>query len=588
MRGVPSDSQAEASSPATQVTPVPAAVHRTRPSPGRILLSSLATVACLTTAPVSQAANGTRAAPIYTGSFIVQWRDEANANTDADADAIANTARRAASNVATTATSGDGRLRQVQDATGIVLTVKRPMAGNSQLVAVADADATDPEATAARLRKDPRIADVTPDRWLRLHDTVPNDPEYGPRQPYLGSPAAVPGAVNLPLAWDRTQGSEGIVIAVVDTGILPHPDLAGRLLAGYDFIADPTFSLDGDGRDPDPVDSGDNVPAGYVCPGSSSGPPATTGNTWHGTRVAGVIGAASNNAQDVAGVDWRARLLPVRVSGRCGALLSDTVDGMRWAGGLPVPNVPANPNPARVINVSLGGGSCTSAEQSAVNDLIARGAVVVAATGNTAGAVEAPADCAGVIAVTAHANDGENSSFANVGPQVAISAPGGGCGNSKVTSGQCQGPVSLIRTLNNDGTTSPGNYTLSNSAGTSFAAPMVSGVVGLMFAINPNLVPAQVTTQLKNSARAHPAGTYCTQSGNAGACGAGLLDAEGAVAAAAGAPAITGGDNAGDGEDDGGGGGDIGLAGGAGLLLAGLIGAIRRRGPRGKPGAGVS
>jgi serine protease len=519
----------------------------------------LAAVAWLALPPDASAAPApdARPAPVYTGNFIVRWRD-----------------------AAATAQEND-RLRRVRDTTGLDLAVKRQMGGNFQLVGAAKGNlssagnAAQIEATAARLRQDPRVADVVPDRWLRLHDTVPNDPEFAPAQPYLGLPSQAVGAANLPPAWDRTQGSTSVVVAVVDTGYLPHPDLASRFVAGYDFIADANISLDGDGRDADPTDAGDNAPAGHVCPGSSTPIAEATVNSWHGTRVASVLGALTNNGQGIAGVDWNARIQPVRVSGRCGALLSDTVDGMRWAAGLPVPNVPANATPARVVNVSLGGGTCTSVEQQAVNDLAARGVVVVAAAGNNAGAPEAPADCSGVVAVTAHANDGDNASYASVGPQITLSAPGGGCGNSSVSNGTCRGPVSLIRTLSNTGTTSPGDYTIVNSAGTSFAAPVVSGVVSLMLAVRNDMTTPQVINALTSTARPHPAGTYCTQAGNPGVCGAGLLDASGAVTlAATGTPPASGpggGTGSAPPADDGGGGGASAPWLGALLALAGLL-----------------
>jgi serine protease len=513
-------------------------------------------------APTSAAlAAGAHQAPAYTGQIIVRWRDGTTAAMD---DGSASKTPAAAD-----------ALKQLSERTGIAVTARRAMGGNLQLLQVPDHLAADPEATAARLRQDPRVADAVPDRWLQLHDTLPNDPEFQANQPYLMGTGTAVGGVNLPRAWDRTRGSSAMVIAVVDTGILAHPDLAARLLPGYDFISSTVVSNDTDGRDSDPTDAGDNIPVGFTCPGSSTPTQTATNNSWHGTRVAGVLGALTNNGQDIAGVDWSARILPVRVSGRCGALLSDTVDGLRWAGGLPVPNVPDNPTPARVVNISLGGGTCSSIEQQAIQDLNARGVVVVAAAGNNRGAVEAPADCSGVIAVTAHANDGENASYANVGPQVAISGPGGGCGNSQVVDGQCKVTPSVIRTLNNDGKTALGNYVVTSSAGTSFAAPMVSGVVSMMFAVNGALTPAQVTAALKTSARPHPSGTYCTT--NPGVCGAGLLDADGALVAAlatppepaAPAPAASNG---------GGGGGAVAPWSAMLLALAGLLSfALRRR-----------
>lgn len=534
-------------------------VVRSSPVARRWRAVVFATAALCGAVPAGAApAAGAHGAPAYTGQIIVRWRDGTTSVT------------RDGSNKTPAATD---TLKQLSESTGIAVTPRRAMSGNLQLMQVPDDVAADPEAAAARLRQDPRVADAVPDRWLQLHDTLPNDPEFQVNQPYLMGTGTAIGGVNLPRAWDRTRGSSGVVIAVIDTGILPHPDLAGRLLPGYDFISSTTVSNDGDGRDADPTDAGDNIPANFTCPGSSTPTQTATNNSWHGTRVSSALGALTNNAQDIAGVDWNARILPLRVSGRCGALLSDTVDAMRWAGGMPVPGVPDNATPARVINISLGGGTCSSIEQQAVNDLNARGVVVVAASGNKRGAVEAPGDCSGVITATAHANDGENASYANVGPQVTISAPGGGCGNSKVSNGQCTVTPSAIRTLSNDGKTTLGNFVVTSSAGTSFAAPMVSGVVALMFAVNSSLTPAQVTAALRASARPHPSGTFCTT--NQGVCGAGLLDADGALVAAAATPApqapapATG---------NGGGGGAVAPWTAMLLALAGLMAfALRRR-----------
>ncbi|CAG9174514.1 MprA protease, GlyGly-CTERM protein-sorting domain-containing form [Cupriavidus pinatubonensis] len=503
--------------------------------PGRAAAArwSAAVVAVLSwtaCAPAAVAADGVRAAPVYTGNVIVRWRE---ANMVPSASGVGG-ASGAMADAKQAATASEDRLERLRNQSGVNLAVRRSMAGNMQLLGIADGSHADPEALAAKLRQDPRVADAVPDRWLHLHDTLPNDPEFASAQPYMMGTGTVTGGANLPLAWDRSRGSTNMVVAVLDTGYLRHPDLADKLLAGYDFISNDTIANDGpnqSGRDPDATDPGDNVPANFLCPGSSTPTTQATPNSWHGTRVASVLGALTNNGQGIAGVDWNTRILPVRVSGRCGALLSDTVDGLRWAAGLSVPNVPDNPNPARVVNISLGGGTCTSIEQQAINDVVARGVSVVVAAGNSAGALEAPADCSGVIAVTAHANDGENASFANVGPKVTISAPGGGCGNSKVVNGTCTTAQSFIRTLFNNGTTSLGAYTISNSQGTSFAAPMVSGVVSLMLAVNSSLTPAQVTAALKSSARPHPSGTFCTT--NPGVCGAGLLDADGALSAAA-------------------------------------------------------
>jgi serine protease len=412
-------------------------------------------------------------------------------------------------------------MQRVADNTGLRLKHVREVASGLQLLDVQDDQQSAPETVAARLRQDPNIADAIPDRWLRLHETVPNDPAFSIDQSYMGSPSQAAGAADITVAWDRMRGSSAVVVAVVDTGYQPHADLAARLVPGYDFIIDDTLSQDGQlGRDGDATDPGDYIPVGFVCPGTTTPQPIATDSSWHGTSVASIIGALTNNGGDIAGVDWNARIQPVRVAGRCGALLSDAVDGMRWAAGPPVPGVPVNPTPAKVVNVSLGGGTCSSIEQQTVNDLAALGVVVIAAAGNTGGAVEAPADCNGVIAVTEHVNDGEHASYGSVGPQVTLSALGGGCGVSKALVGACSVLLSWIATLSNSGQTTPG---------ASFAAPMVSGVVALMFAMNATLTPAQIVGALQRSARPNPVNTYCAT--NPGTCGVGLLDAAAALTA---------------------------------------------------------
>ena len=162
-------------------------------------------------------------------------------------------------------------------------------------------------------------------------------------------------------------------------------------MPGYDFIADTFVANDGNGRDADASDPGDWYAANQCAPGVPG-----TSSSWHGTHVAGTIGAASDNGSDVAGINWNAKILPVRVLGRCGGYLSDIIDGMRWAAGLAVPGVPPNPNPAGVLNLSLGGpGSCAGGYQDAFNAVDAAGVVAVVAAGNSSANANAyrPANC---------------------------------------------------------------------------------------------------------------------------------------------------------------------------------------------------
>jgi serine protease len=195
------------------------------------------------------------------------------------------------------------------------------------------------QSLASFLETDPSIEYVEPD-LLMQPVLLPNDPMLASQWHYLGPPGEM-GGVNLPPAWNITTGSASIVAAVIDTGSLPgHPDLAGRFAGGYDFIGDALVANDGNGRDADPSDPGDWITAAENLAGYFQGCPARN-STFHGTHVAGTIGAASDNATGVAGVNWVSRILPLRVLGKCGGYTSDIADAIRWAAGLLVPGVPS-------------------------------------------------------------------------------------------------------------------------------------------------------------------------------------------------------------------------------------------------------
>lgn len=323
------------------------------------------------------------------------------------------------------------------------------------------------------------------------------------------------GGINAPTAWDKSTGA-GVVVAVVDTGVRPHADLAANLLSGYDFIVDTNVSNDGNGRDSDASDPGDGVAAGFCASGS-----AAQNSTWHGTHVAGTIAAVANNGIGVAGIAYGAKILPVRAVGRCGGYTSDVVDGMVWAAGGSVSRVPANTKPAKVINISLGGvGACDSTMQNGINAVRARGAVVVVAAGNenADAAQSSPASCTGVITVAAIGRNGGKASYSNYGSVVSIAAPGGDGGD---------GILSTVDT----GLTSPVSDGYASYMGTSMATPHISGVAAMMLSKNPSLTPDELAARLKASARPFPA--TCSS------CGAGIVDAASAVGFAAGVPVIT-------------------------------------------------
>jgi len=422
------------------------------------------------------------------------------------------------------------------------MTVFRPMSDGAHVIKL-DQPVTLSEARviAERLmRNDSSVEFAEPDRIMYPTAVTPADPDYATLQWHYFAPAGANlGGANLPDAWAVTQGSATINVAVIDTGYRPHADLGTAVLPGYDFIIDIPTANDGDGRDADAQDPGDWVALNECGAGS----PASN-SSWHGTLVAGTIAAAMNNGIGGTGVAPNVRILPVRALGKCGGLTSDIADGMRWAAGLAVAGVPANPNPAQVLNLSLGAdGLCSATFQSAVNDVVNAGKVIVAATGNDSSpSVISPANCTGVIAATAHAIDGDNAWYANVGTEVAISAPGGGCGTLTHSAATCTDFSSAnglgVYSLMNTGTTtpvaSPGGDSYSAKRGTSMAAPHVAGVVALMLSVKPTLTPANIKSYLQSSARAHPAGTYCATT--TGVCGSGLLDAAGALNAIPAAP----------------------------------------------------
>ena len=355
------------------------------------------------------------------------------------------------------------------------------------------------------MMRDAAIEYAEPDRIL-THSATPTDPRYTDQWHYYDTV----GGLRLPAAWDISTGA-GVVVAVIDTGYRPHADLSGQILPGYDFISTAAVGNDGNGRDSDASDPGDGVTAG-ACGGGQ--PFSDQPSSWHGTHVAGTVAARTNNGAGVAGVAYNAKILPVRVLGKCGGYTSDIADAITWASGGTVAGVPVNPNKARVLNLSLGGGgACSATMQNAINGARSRGAVVVAAAGNSAMDVSnaSPANCAGVIAVAATGRTGGRARYSNFGTQIAVAAPGG------------DGASGVLSTLNS-GRSGPLADTYAVYQGTSMAAPHVAGVAALMLATNTNLTPDEIATRLKSTARAFPA--------SCAGCGAGIVDAAAAVAGA--------------------------------------------------------
>jgi serine protease len=262
----------------------------------------------------------------------------------------------------------------------------------------------------------------------------------------------------------------------------------------------------------------------------------------------GVLGALTDNGVGIAGMTWNPYILPVRALGKCGGYDSDIMAGMQWAAGMPVSGVPDNPYPADIINLSLGGtGSCPSGYQSLINTLTTMGVLVVASAGNESGPVDAPGNCSGVLTVAGLRNVGTKVGYSSLGPEVGVGAPAGNC---VVSSGPC---FRSIDTTFNTGLKTPGSsgYTdqTNPNLGTSFSAPIVSGIAALMRAVNANLTPPQIISRIESSATPFPPNTgnllpVCpavVQSGGTnpgecscvpGQCGAGMVNALSAVKAA--------------------------------------------------------
>ena len=341
---------------------------------------------------------------------------------------------------------------------------------------------------------------------------VPNDTHYGVQWHYHEAT----GGLNVEAAWDVTDGS-GVTVAVLDTGYRPHADLAANIVGGYDMISDSFIGNDGNGRDSDALDPGDWVNAGE-CGGGQ--PTQNQNSSWHGTHVAGTIAAVTNNGSGVAGVAYGAKVVPVRVLGKCGGYTSDIADGIIWAAGGSVSGVPANSNPAEVLNLSLGGGgACGSTTQSAINTARSLGATVVVAAGNENqnASNSNPANCSGVVTVAATDRAGNRAYYSNYGSVVDVAAPGG-----ETNVSAADGIASTL----NSGTQGPGADSYVYFQGTSMATPHVAGVAALMYAVNPAITPDEVEADLKSSSRAFPGS--CSQ------CGSGIVDATAAVAAASG------------------------------------------------------
>lgn len=430
--------------------------------------------------------------------------------------------------------------------------------------------ASEARAEAARLRADPEVEWVTINSLERRMGVAPTypatigDPDAGSQQWWLMQNGSnYLSAPNVPGAWTVLSGRTltPVVVAVLDSGVRgDHPDLAGQLLPGYDFVSEYDFANDGNSQDPDPTDPGDWVSSqDRAYPNIFDSDCEVTNSSWHGTHIAGQLAAGTNNGIGVAGMLWQLQaaagspvVLPVRVAGKCGAVVSDIIEGMYWAAGIAYTNSPAlNPHPARVISISYGGTeacntSASGAYVTAIAKLREAGVLVVAAAGNGAGTAPGdatssrPANCTGVLGVTAVNSDGTKAFYANLytGSQ-GIATVGGDAYTALGSTGTYAG----IYSTSNSGLQGPaaydGNGYYDAKAGTSFSTPIAAGVATMMLSISPTLTPEQIITAIQNTSVAwttvSTAQAACG-SGSTGyckctlsTCGGGILNAQAAV-----------------------------------------------------------
>ncbi|KAF0219860.1 MAG: peptidase S8/S53 subtilisin kexin [Geobacteraceae bacterium] len=233
------------------------------------------------------------------------------------------------------------------------------------------------EKVKAALSRNPHVEFVEPN-YLATSSGTPNDPSY-PSQWHLPK-------ISAPLGWDIVTGSNVVDIAIIDSGVDPaHPDLAGKLLPGYNFLVNNSDTHDVLG---------------------------------HGTAVAGAAGALSNNSIGVAGVAWQNPLMPLVVlDANDYASYSNIARAITYAVDQGV----------RVINISIGGSSSSLTLQNAVNYAWSKGAVIFAsAMNNSTSALYYPAACNSVVAVSATTSSDTIASFSNYGSWITVSAPGSG------------------------------------------------------------------------------------------------------------------------------------------------------------------
>ena len=321
----------------------------------------------------------------------------------------------------------------------------------------------------------PGIGACELDVWRQACAQIPDDPFFNLQWHYA--------QIHLPAAWDISTGDGARIVAVVDTGETPHPDLVARQIAGYDFLSDPENAGDGDGIDPDPTDVGDG---NGVKPSS-----------FHGTHVAGTIGADTDNGLGVAGVTWAGRIQHLRVLGKLGGSTFDIANAVRYAARLSNVSGTIPPERADVINLSLGGPGFSQTLKDAVDAARAAGAVLFAAAGNNnSTSAFYPAAYGSVISVSAVDLEGKKAPYSNTHSTVALAAPGGDVGADLDGDGHPDGVLSTLY----DDSSPPAQPVYGYYNGTSMACPHAAGVAALLLSVDPSLSPAQVQSLLEDTA----------------------------------------------------------------------------------------
>ena len=317
----------------------------------------------------------------------------------------------------------------------------------------------------------PGVESVEPNRIYTVLDK-PNDPRYPEMWNLVKMEAEK--------AWNVTHGSNDVIVAVLDTGAdFNHEDLKDHLIPGYNYVSNTPNAQDDFG---------------------------------HGTHVSGTIGAMTNNNIGVAGINWNVKIMPVKVLSSSGSGSEDMiVNGIKYAAD----------HGAKVINMSLGGTSrgCPQSYQSSINYARGKGVTMVVAAGNSSADASgfSPANCQGVVTVSATGVNNEPAHYSNFGSLITLAAPGG---NASGGSSNCTVPLCILSTKLGGG--------YQALMGTSMASPHVAGVVALMLAKNPSLTPDGIAAILKNPANLDPISGGSTQ------YGPGVLNAFKAVQAAGG------------------------------------------------------